>query len=157
MVMMNRQMIEGAQASWGRGIVAIGKEASQESAKVVAGNFIRAHYLLDGDTLLFCPTKASVCQFRCNFEDALSYFVGGDDRHAEDTGFALQPWSGVRFENAGLVFKGDVAMAMGNYFFAQDDGSELKVEYSFVYTCNEAKQVRIQLHHSALVYGTNSG
>jgi hypothetical protein len=155
--MMNRQTIEEAQASWGRGVVAIGKADNPQAARDLAGEFIRAHYCLDGGELLFCPTKASVCQFRSTFEDALSYFVGGDERHAEDSGFALQPWSAVRFENTGVVFMGDIAMAMGNYFFSQSDGSELKVEYSFVYTCTEAGQVKIHLHHSALVYGSNAG
>ena len=41
---------------------------------------------------------------------------------------------------------------MGNYFFGKADGSELKVEYSFVYIEDEAGNIKVQLHHSALPY-----
>lgn len=122
----------------------------------MAAQFIRNHYCLD-DSLLFCPTKAAVVQFRGSLKSALSYFVGGDAEHPEDTGFALEPWCAVRFENADIVVKGGVAMAMGNYFFSKADGSELKVEYSFVYILDSSGAVKIQLHHSAFPYGGQSG
>jgi hypothetical protein len=155
--MLDIQSIRSAQASWGAGVVAIGAIADWAEAKTTAEQFIRDHYSLDSDTLLFCPTKAAVVQFRSTLKSVRSYFVGGDTEHPEDTGFALEPWSGVRFENADIVFKGDVAMAMGNYFFAKVDGSELKVEYSFVYFLDTGNKVKIQLHHSALPYGGQPG
>ena len=154
--MLSIQSIQAAQASWGAGVVAIGAHSDWAEARAAAEFFLQEHYSFVDGHLLFCPTKAAVSQFRSTLKEALSYFVGRDAEHPEDAGFALEPWAAVRFENAGVVFKGDVALAMGNYFFARADGSELKVEYSFVYVSDDAGQVKIQLHHSALVYGTQS-
>ncbi len=154
--MLSLQRIQAAQASWGAGVVAIGAHSDWVDARTTAEFFLQQHYSLADGQLLFCPTKAAVSQFRRTLKEALSYFVGRDAEYPEDSGFALEPWAGVRFENAGVVFKGDVALAMGNYFFARADGLELKVEYSFVYVSDDEGQVKIQLHHSALVFGTPS-
>ena len=149
-----RARVESAQASWAEGIVAIGASNSWQEAHAYASEFVQAHYQLADGALLFCPTKASVTQFRSTLKDAVSYFVGRDADHDEDQGFALEPWRSVRFENAGIVHKGDVALAMGNYFFQPLEGEEVKVEYSFVYEVPEAadEMLRVLLHHSALPY-----
>ena len=149
--MISRADVVEAQAAWGAGIVHIGSADSWALARTRAKEFIEAQYLLDG-TLLFCPTKAAQQQFRPNLESALSYFVGRNDQYAEDGGFALEPWTKVRFENAGIVELADSAVAMGNYFFTNTDGQDTKVEYTFVYVRNGNGQVRIQTHHSALPY-----
>ena len=111
---------------------------------------MESHYLLSGEPLLFCPTKAAERQFRGTRKDAVSYFVG----HGlpEDAGFALQSWKSIRFENAGIVCRDGVGISMGNYFFSRADGDELKVEYTFVHVRDSAGDVKIQLHHSALPY-----
>lgn len=150
--MIQKADIEKAQASWGQAVVNVGKATSFEIAYSRAVELVNTHYLLDEDNLLFCPTKAAVQQFRATHEDAVSYFVGRNEKHPEDGGFALEPWSSVRFENTGIVCKGDLGIAMGNYFFGSPDGSELKVEYSFVYVRDSDGQLKIQLHHSALPY-----
>jgi hypothetical protein len=51
-----------------------------------------------------------------------------------------------------VVCRGEVAMAMGHYFFGRADGSEIKVEFSFVYVRDEQGRIKIQLHHSALPF-----
>ena len=56
------------------------------------------------------------------------------------------------FENAGIVQKGGVLLAMGNYFFQSGDGAEMKVEFTFGYVRDETGRLVIQLHHSALPY-----
>ena len=150
--MFTPQDIETAQNHWADAIVDIGRKSSWEAARDRATQLLREHYLVDDGTLLFCPTKAAVQQFRPTFSSALSYFVGRHADFEEDGGFALEPWSSVRFENAGVVCREDSAIAMGNYFFGKSDGSELKVEYSFVYVRDEDGQVKVQLHHSALPY-----
>ena len=150
--MIESAEIEKAQESWGRAVVGVGAAASWEESHALAVQLVQEHYLTEGGTLLFCPTKAAAVQFRSSVKDAVSYFVGRDPDHAEDKGFALEPWTSVRFENAGLVAHGDVGIAMGNYFFGQADGTELKVEYSFVYIRGADGGLRIQLHHSALPY-----
>ncbi len=150
--MFQRSEVEAAQRAWGDGIVAIGAAPAWESARDLAASFIAKMYVSEGEALLFCPTKARENQFRPTLEDALSYFVGRDERHPEDSGFALQPWTRVRFENTGVVLEGSLALAMGNYFFQTEDGSELKVEYSFAYRRSAEGELQIQLHHSALPY-----
>jgi len=156
--MITQHDIQKAQESWGRGVVEIGAATSWQAAKLLATDFIRHHYLIEGDSLQFCPTKAKEQQFRPKLRAALSYFVGGDTQYPEDGGFALEPWTSVTFNNAGLTRPnknpGGVALAMGNYFFGRADGSELKVEYSFAYVRDAAGLVKIQLHHSALPYGS---
>jgi len=100
--------------------------------------------------VLFKPTLASEDQFRGTFEDALSYFVGGGI--AEDGGFAIAPYTNVRWESEGTVISGDTAMAMGNYFFKQLDGSEVKVEYTFGIEKLDNGEAKFVLHHSSLPF-----
>ena len=130
----------------------MGAAATWEEAHRRAVALATTHYRLDGGELLFCPTRAREQQFRASLEAVVSYFVGRDERFPEDHGFALDRWQSVRFENTGVVIAGEVAMAMGNYFFAREDGTEAKVEYSFVYVPDEAGALKIQLHHSAMPY-----
>ena len=90
--------------------------------------------------VLFKPTKAKDMQFRPEASQALSYFVGADavtGGISEDHGFAInggKGWSDVLFDNHQIDLNGNVAIAMGNYFFASaEDGSISKVEYTFGY------------------------
>ncbi|MEM8830616.1 MAG: calcium-binding protein [Cyanobacteria bacterium P01_G01_bin.19] len=80
----------------------------------------------------------------------MSYFVGGII--SEDQGFALAPFTDVRFENEGIITYDDTAISMGEYFFTQTDGSEIKVEYSFGYIRDENGELKINLQHSSLPY-----
>ena len=156
--MITQHDIQQAQESWGRGVVEIGAATNWQAARLRATDFIRRHYLIEDESLQFCPTKASQQQFRPNLRSALSYFIGRDTHFPEDGGFALEPWTSVSFDNAGLTrpnkSPGGVALAMGNYFFGRADGSELKAEYSFAYIRCPSGLVKIQLHHSALPYGS---
>ena len=93
-------------------------------------------------------------QFRNNFESALSYFIGNNPSFSEDSGFALNPWVNVEFKNESINIYGDIGMAMGNYFFTDENGDITKVEYSFVYK-RIGDTVKIVLHHSSLPYNSN--
>ena len=42
----------------------------------------------------------------------------------------------------------------GNYFFTTPEGDEVKVEYSFGYLLDEDGNVRINLHHSSMPFGS---
>ncbi|MBD3794923.1 MAG: hypothetical protein IE881_03085 [Epsilonproteobacteria bacterium] len=144
--------IKDAQEKWGECIVEIGTEVKDyEKAKEIAQVCIDELYAYDEESgVAFKPTKASALQFRTNKEDALSYFVGG--KVAEDHGFALQPWSKVRFENIKMITDNDSAIAMGNYYFTDaKTKQETKVEYTFGYT-KEDGDVKINLHHSSLPF-----
>jgi hypothetical protein len=141
-----------AQETWGNGIVAIGKAYTDGGDfRAIAAGHVDALYGYDEGTVLFKPTKAAAEQFRLNEDDALSYFVGG--RVGEDHGFALQPWTAVRFENAGMIIDSDSATAMGNYFFTDaNTGNEVKVEYTFEYVRGPDGALLIVVHHSAFPY-----
>ncbi len=145
--------VSETQRAWGKGIVAIGKAFTDKGDYVKAAeNHIDTLYAFEKGPVLFKPTKAAEDQFRPTKEAALSYFVGQDESYKEDHGFAIHPWTKVRFENSATYIHGDYAVAMGNYYFTQLDGSEVKVEYSFGYIKDQTGQLKINLHHSSLPF-----
>jgi len=142
-----------AQKKWGEGIVEIGKLAGNPTeATAKAENVIATLYGYKTGPVLFKPTKAAAKPFRLDPTAALSYFVSGNTAFPEDKGFALKPWTGVRFENNGVLLEGTTALAQGNYFFTDTDGKETKVEYTFGYFRDPAGKLRINLHHSSLPF-----
>ncbi|MEP5938779.1 MAG: phosphoribosyl-AMP cyclohydrolase [Erythrobacter sp.] len=146
--------VAAAQQGWGEGIVNIGQVHTDEGdVTQAATDHINTFYAYeDGADILFKPTLAAEDQFRGTFEEALSYFIGTEG--TEDGGFAIAPYTAVRWENEGTVIDEDAntAMAMGNYFFTGTDGNETKVEYTFGYTRNDAGELVINLHHSSLPF-----
>lgn len=137
--------------AWGEGIVKIGDVHTKGGDyRKAAQDHIAEFYAYGERPVLFKPTLASEHQFRGSFDEALSYFVGGDI--AEDGGFAIAPYTNVRWDSEGMVLSGDTAMAMGNYFFTTIDGSEVKVEYTFGIEKLENGEAKIVLHHSSLPY-----
>ncbi|WP_298303114.1 phosphoribosyl-AMP cyclohydrolase [uncultured Erythrobacter sp.] len=153
---ISAEEVAAAQQAWGEGIVAIGStftEGGDFSAR--ASEHIATHYAYGAETILFKPTLAAEDQFRETTEEALSYFVGTEG--TEDGGFAIAPYTNVRWENNGTVISdsGDMAVAMGNYFFTGTDGNETKVEYSFAYEKDESGDLKIVLHHSSMPYSAS--
>ena len=145
--------VRKAQEAWGNGIVAIGKAYTDGGDFVQAAeNHLDTLYAFEAGPVLFKPTKAAETQFRPSKESALSYFVGGNDKYKEDHGFAIHPWTNVRFDNKELYLHGDYAVAMGNYYFTGTDGNEVKVEYSFGYIKDKAGNLKINLHHSSIPF-----
>jgi len=149
--MVEEADVNNAQRSWGDGIVAIASAHLSNGDYVgIARNHVETLYAYDLGPVLFKPTLAAKEQFRPNFESALSYFVASNNECPEDEGFAIQGWTKVRFENSGVIIEGNTALAMGNYFFTNPDGNEVKVEYTFGYITDSAGNLRIQLHHSSI-------
>ncbi|WP_421861252.1 phosphoribosyl-AMP cyclohydrolase [Oceanicaulis sp.] len=143
--------VQAAQQAWGEGIVTIGQAYTNgEDYRAAATAHIEQFYAYGDHTILFKPTLASEEQFRGDFDGALSYFVGGSIE--EDGGFAIAPYTNVRWENEGTIIDSDSAMAMGNYFFTTTEGEEVKVEYSFGYVQDEDGELKIVLHHSSLPF-----
>lgn len=143
--------ITSIQDAWGEGIVNIGKVHTDEGDyRAAATDHINTFYAYAEGEVLFKPTLAAEDQFRGTFDEALSYFVGGDI--AEDGGFAIAPYTNVRWENEGIIISGDTAMSMGNYFFTKIGGSEVKVEYTFGFEQMENGEPKIVLHHSSLPF-----
>ena len=145
--------IENIQKEWGDSLVKIGAlKLDKEACKKEAENTINKLYGYDSGKVLFKPTKAKDQQFRLTFEGAKSYFVGENSDFSEDKGFALQPWTNVRFENASVILNEKTATAMGNYFFTETNGCVVKVEYTFGYFLDPKGNLKINLHHSSLPY-----
>jgi len=143
--------VESAQKAWGGGIVAIAHAHSTGGDYVsIARNHVESLYAYGLTEVLFKPTLAAIEQFRPNFESALSYFVASNNECSEDKGFAIKGWTKVRFENADIILKDEAALAMGNYFFTDSNGDEVKAEYTFGYISDENGDLRIQVHHSSM-------
>ena len=153
MTNITKQQVIDVQNRWGEGIVKIGATFIEgQDYTSVAKEHIDTLYAYDFSPVLFKPTKAAKEQFRGNKESALSYFVATNGVCAEDKGFAIQPWTKVKFENTDIVLHGDTALAMGNYFFTDTEGQEVKVEYSFGYILDPNGNLRINLHHSSVPF-----
>lgn len=144
--------IEKAQENWGKAVVAIGK-AGKDAAEV-AENAARSAYAFDLGPIQFKPTLAAEQPFRPDIEGTLSYFVSGNDKYAEDSGFALRPWSKVRFDNHTVKMQGNIAIAMGHYYFTGPDRTETKVEYTKGYVKTPDNRVLIFLQDSSMPYGS---
>ena len=96
--------VVAAQKEWGEGIVNIGKVFTEKGDyKKAATDHIQNFYGYDLSSVLFKPTLASVEQFRGSFDSAHSYFVGQNESFPEDKGFAIKPWTNVRWENTGVI------------------------------------------------------
>ncbi len=151
---ITEQEVLNAQKAWGEGIISIGKVFSDNGDyEKAATDHINKFYNYQEGSVLFKPTLAAEKQFRTDFEGALSYFVGGNEKYAEDKGFAIAPWSNVRWENIGTKIIGNMAVAMGNYYFTPAAGGDpVKVEYSFAYTKNDDGELKIILHDSHVPY-----
>lgn len=145
--------IVAAEASWGTGLVQIGDVFTKGGDfKAAASEFIDKHYAFKDGTVLFKPTKAAVDEFREDKDQALSYFVGGSD--PEDHGFAINPWSKVRFDNKGFYIDKDSAVAMGNYYFTDaKTGKDVKVDFTMGFKRAPSDgHLELFLQHSSLPY-----
>ena len=151
--MITKEQVLEAQNTWGTGVVKIGSLKNNRSAcEDYASGFLDELYAFELGTVLFKPTKCAIEQFRPSKAEALSYFIAGDDRACnEDKGFAINPWTKVRFENADIILDETRAIAMGNYFFTDLDGNEAKVEYTFSYKL-VGGALKIDVHHSSFPY-----
>jgi len=145
--------VKKAQEAWGKAVVKIGK-ASEDEAYDLAKTIASSAYAFDLGPIQFKPTLAAETPFRPDLEGSVSYFVSGNAKYAEDKGFALKPWSNVRFDNHTVKFFENVAIAMGHYYFTGPDGTETKVEYTKGYVKVEDGRVLIFLQDSSLPYGS---
>ena len=157
---ITEEEVKSVQAAWANAIRSISKTYLEGGDYVAAAAKAAGELYGYGHTnVLFKPTKAAEAQFRPTASDAMSYFVGHravENGYLEDAGFAInggKGWSNVVFDNHQIDVTGNVAIAMGNYFFTSAaDGSKTKVEYTFGYKKNADGKVRIFLHHSSVPY-----
>ena len=154
--------VREAQEAWGKAVVAVGKvysDGGDYKAVGKAGLDVLYGYH-SGFDVLFKPTKAKDFPIRLTEPEAVSYFVGADavdashsGARAEDKGFALAPFTHVRWNNYGTIIDSDSATAMGEYYFTDTKGGITKAEYTFQYRRGPDGKLKIVVHHSSIPYG----
>merc|ERR1712137_1503843 len=157
---ISEEEVREVQAAWANAIKSISKTYLDKGDYVAAAAEAAGElYGYGHSNVLFKPTKAAQAQFRPMASDAMSYFVGHkavEGGYTEDAGFAInggKGWSNVEFDNHQIECTGNVAIAMGNYYFTSaEDDSKTKVEYTFGYKKNDDGKLRIFLHHSSVPY-----
>jgi hypothetical protein len=144
-----------AQDEWANGLISIGKVYSAKGDyHKTTENLIDKLYAYNYEygVVLFKPTKVQSHTFRRTHDSALSYFIGDNPNIPEDKGFALAPWTHIKFHNDEMYIHGDIAVAMGEYTFTNAKGEIAKVEYTFGYVKDNEGNLKIILHHSSLPY-----
>ena len=151
--LITREEITALQVAWGEGLVAISTAyANDEDYGAIAQGVLDTLYGYVDGPVLFKPTIAQDVPFRFTEAAAASYFIGGSIE--EDGGFALQPWTAVRFGTDGqyIINDGGTALWMGSVFLTNGGGEEIRVEKSLGLYRDAAGDVRIQLHHSSVPF-----
>ena len=150
------QQVNDAQQAWCDSLVNIAKTyAAGGDYKTVAAAVLTNQYNYDYGMVLFKPTLTFGDQtFRLDKEGAAAYFIGGNPKYPDDTGFALKPWVACRYTNsgggAGVLIDGDFAATMGNVFLTDAKGGETVVDKFFAFKRGADGKLRIVVHKSAL-------
>jgi len=162
-----------AQEAWAGAVIAIGNAygagLNLTAATSLASSVIDSAYNYDNGEVFFRPTLTThPTTFRNTKQGALCYFVGGCGApYAGDTGFALNRWSSVSFNNypggtatsdIGIIIDNNVAFTMGYVTFsnAQNPSSAyypngtVTVDKTFGYVKDNRGNMKINLHISAL-------
>jgi len=150
--MITKEDVLSIQKKWSNGLLEIvNQHQNNLDFTSCASEFIDRLYDYQNTEVLFKPTLAIEIQFRDSKDAALSYFIGNNSNFSEDNGFALKGWSNVKWENSGIQLFENIAIAMGNYYFTNNEGT-IKVEFSFVYKKDNNGDLKIILHDSHLPY-----
>jgi hypothetical protein len=151
--------VNAAQQRWCEALVEIGRLSSTGGDyKGFAEEVLTNAYDYDNGRVFFKPTLTSGDQvFRKTKQGALAYFVGGDPKFPDDTGFALKPWVKCWHDNLSkgaeeVMVYGNIGISMGNVHFADKDGNEIHVDKTFVFKKTDDGKVRLIVHKSALPY-----
>jgi hypothetical protein len=150
--------VNAAQQSWCDALVEIGRVYGEGGNYAAAADrLIDELYDYKDGTVFFKPTLAfGENSFRSTKEGALSYFVGGNPKFPEDTGFALKRWLKVRYDNNaaanGIQIHGEVAITMGNFYLTDAQGGEIVVEKTLVFRRCSDGNLRLCAHKSALPF-----
>lgn len=150
------EQVNAAQQAWCDALLDISKtHAAGGDYKTVALAVLSNIYNYDYSVVLFNPTLTFGEQtFRLDREGAAAYFIGGDPKYPNDDGFALKPWVGCRYtnagNNAGVLIEGDVAATMGNVYLTDAKGSVTMVDKLFVFLRGDDGKLRLIVHKSAI-------
>eukprot|EP00929_Paragymnodinium_shiwhaense_P006975 TRINITY_DN110928_c0_g1_i1.p1 TRINITY_DN110928_c0_g1~~TRINITY_DN110928_c0_g1_i1.p1 ORF type:complete len:913 (-),score=113.41 TRINITY_DN110928_c0_g1_i1:190-2928(-) len=146
--------LNALQQAWSDHLVEIGKYYTRGwSYRKRAKQLVDEMYAYDESVVLFKPTEAKDQAFRSTAEGALSYFIGGNGNFPEDLGFALKPWTDVRWANTALTMEKSTALAMGDCTFVAANGETYAVQFLLGVLKGSNGQLKINLHHSSLSRG----
>jgi len=152
------QDVNDAQQGWCDALLSISKAyAEGGDYKAIADGVLSNTYNYDNGTVLFNPTLTFGAQnFRLDKEGAAAYFIGGNPKYPNDTGFALKPWVSCSYTNAGnnsgVLIEGEIAGAMGNVVLIDNTGSETTVDKFFAFKRGADGKLRIIVHKSSLPF-----
>lgn len=151
---VTEQMVVDAQKAWAESLLKISKtHMDGGDFRKAASDVLDAGYNYGNGIVLFKPTLTSGEQtFRLDKEGALAYFVGGNPKFNDDTGFALKGWVRYKTKNAGIIINGTVAVTTGNIYLYDKDGKETVVDKTWGFKMDEYGKLKIFLHHSSLPY-----
>jgi len=151
---ITEEMVIEAQKKWSESLLRISKTHMEGGDyRKVASEALDEGYNYGNGIVLFKPTLTSGEQtFRLDKEGALAYFVGGNSKYKDDTGFALKGWTRYKTKNAGIILNGTVAVTTGNIYLYDKNGNETVVDKTWGFKMDEYGKLRIFLHHSSLPY-----
>lgn len=148
--------VRAAQEAWGKALVQISKDFESggiQKATATANAVLDAAYGYVNGTVLFKPTLTTGDQtFRTERDGALAYFVGGNSKFPNDSGFALKGWEKFDYRNSGVYINGDMAITMGNVMLTDKSGKVTTVDKTWGFKKGSDGKLRIVLHHSSLPY-----
>ena len=154
--MVNKEIIDlvtATQQKWGNLVIEIGNAYKKnESLENLTSDLLHNIYAFNHCEVLFKPTLAKNNQFRTTKDEFLSYFLGQNKVCDEDSGFAIKGWKSIEFENFKIIEQNNQLLAMGNYYFKDNEDKVLKVEYTFGFIKVSNEELKINLHHSSLPY-----
>eukprot|EP00930_Biecheleria_cincta_P055563 TRINITY_DN41878_c0_g1_i1.p1 TRINITY_DN41878_c0_g1~~TRINITY_DN41878_c0_g1_i1.p1 ORF type:complete len:267 (-),score=34.13 TRINITY_DN41878_c0_g1_i1:29-829(-) len=150
---ISQDQVLQAQQQWGEALVGVGEAFHSGKHMKRAAAFVDELYAFkteQGAILQLTGPDRPKQPFRLTREATVSFFVGGNLEFPDDRGFALQPWTAVKFENSGFVLKNDTAFAVGEYQFTDAQGLQSRAQYSFGYQLESTGQLRIVLQQSSV-------
>ena len=154
--MVNKEIIDlvtATQQKWGNLVIEIGNAYKKnESLENLTSDLLHNIYAFNHCEVLFKTTLAKKNQFRTTKDEFLSYFLGQNKVCDEDSGFAIKGWKSIEFENYKITEQNNQLLAMGNYYFKDNEDKILKVEYTFGFIKVNSEELKINLHHSSLPY-----
>ena len=154
--MVNKEIIDlvtATQQKWGNLVIEIGNAYKKnQSLENLTSDLLHNIYAFNHCEVLFKPTLAKHNQFRSTKDEFLSYFLGQNKVCEEDSGFAIKGWKSIEFENYKITEQNNQLLAMGNYYFKDNEDKILKVEYTFGFIKVNSEELKINLHHSSLPY-----
>jgi len=148
------EQLTAAKQAWCNGLLLIAKtHRDGGDARKVAEQVLDGAYNYAAAPVLFKPTLAyGEHTFRTTRESALAYFVGGNPKFPEDTGFALKPWTNASFKIAATYIEGPIGITMGHVTLTDASGKQTTVEKTFVFRRGDDGKLRIALHKSAIPF-----